>query len=255
MTIGLKRQVSLALLPIDDFTDRIITGSQLHVYTEGENISSIRKPDGYHIFCDLSGSEAEICLEGPLYQKQIIKFPIEQGGSTIYQVRMLPGAGYPLPQGATVVEGTLPPGSTIRLFLSGQKRSCKLVHDYDPDIQREELALFRPHEMSLEGKILCIRGKENDMEFSRVTDQKGNICTLKRPLSKPYQKAETCVYPVYQATAGEDGSFYLPIRSLSAREKGICILMRPDGEEKICEITLTGGKENRITEAVWKEES
>lgn len=255
MTIGLKRQVSLVLLPIDDFTGRIITGSQLHVYTKEDKISSTRKPDGYHIFCDLTGSETEICLEGPLYQKQTLKFPTEQGGSTIHQVRMLPGTGYPLPQGVTIVAGVLPPGSVLRLFFPGQKRNCKLLDDYDPGVHGEELALFRPYDMSLEGKILCIRGKEKDMEFFRVTDQRSNICTLEHPLSKPYQKVGTNIFPVYQAAAGADGSFYLPISNLTGNENCICILMRTGEEDKICEITLTAGIKNRITEAVWEEES
>lgn len=253
MTIGLKRRVSLALLPIDDFTDRIITGSQLRVYTKEENIPSIRKPDGYHILCDLEGSEVEICLEGPLYQKQILRLPIGQEEPKICQVRMLPGSAYPLPREAAIVYGTLPEGSMIRLFFPGQKRSCKLLYDYDPGIQGEELFLFRPYEMSLEGKTLCVRGREKGMEFFRVTDQRGNICILENPLSKVYQKNEASVYPVYQAAGGEDGNIYLPIGGLAGEEACVCILVGADGQEKVCEMTLTAGRENRITEDMWKE--
>lgn len=255
MTIGLKREVSLVLLPIDDFTDRIITGSQLRVYTKDDNISSIRKPDGYHIFCDLAGSEVEICLEGPLYQKQILRLPIGQGELNVYQVRMLPGNNYPLPRGVTIVKGVLSPGSSIRLFFPGQKRSCKLLYDYDPVIHKEEISLFRPNEISLEGKILCVCGQEKDMEFIRVSDQKGNICILEHPLSRVCPKIGTSIYPVYEAVAGKTGSFFLPIRNLTGEETCIGILMKVGEKEKSCEIVITAGKENRITDEMWKEES
>lgn len=255
MTIGLKRKVSLALLPIDDFTDRIITGSQLHVYTMEDNITSIRKPDGYHIFCDLAGDEAEICLEGPLYQKQILKLPIVREEPTIHQVRMLPGIRYPLPQEATIVRGALPPGSVLRLFFTGQKRTAKLLDHYDPDIQGQTLFLFRLCSMSLEGRTLCICGKDKDMEFARVLDQRGNLCTLKHPLSKAYRKPDTSVYPVYEAAVYEDGSLYLPIHGLAGEENCVCILTEADGKERTFNLVLTAGGENWIPEDAWKEES
>ena len=238
MTIGLKKKVSLVVLPIDDLTGRIITGSQLRVYLKDENIPSIRKPDGFHVFCDLVGSEVEICMEGPLYQKQTLKLPVGEGEPDIIQVRMLPGTGYPLPQGSTIVSGVLAPGSSIRLFFPRQKRSCKLLYDYDPEMQGVELSIFQPYEMSLEGRVMCICGKEKDREFFRISDQKGNVCILEHPLSKPYQKTDTGVYPVFEAAAGEDGSFYLPIRNLTGEENCVCILTGADGEEKTCELVL-----------------
>ena len=255
MTVGLKRKVSVALLPIDDFTGRIITGSQLHVYAGRENMTSIRKADGYHVFCDLSGSEAEICLEGPLYQKQILRLPIGQDEPKVYRVRLLPGSAYPLPPGTTIVSGVLAAGSVIRLFFPGQKKGYKLLQDYDPGMQGEEISLFQPHEISLSGKTLCVHEKERDMEFFRVSDQKGNVCILEHPLLKAYQKTGISIYPVYEAAAGADGSFYLPISGLTREETSICVLTRPGEEKKICEIVLMAGEVNQITEALWKEES
>lgn len=253
MTIGLRRKVSLALLPIDDFTGRIIKGSKLRVYLKGENISSIRKQDGYHVFCNLSGSEAEICLEGPLYQKQTLKLPIEQEKSQVYPVRMLPGIAYPLPKGTTIVSGMLPEDGALKLFTFGQKGGCKLLCDYDPGIQGDSLSLFQPVGMSLEGKTMCIRDKEKNYEFFKITDRKGNICILEHPLSRTYQKIGTDVYPMYEITGREGEEFRIPISGLTGGETGIGFLMREGKEEKICEIVLMAGKENQITEDMWKE--
>lgn len=254
MTVGLKRRVSVALLPIDDFTGRIITGSRLRVYTRKDNIASLRKPDGYHIFCDLMGSEVEICLEGPLYQKQILRLPIGYEEPIIRQVRMIPGPACPLPDGTTFFRGTLPKGSVFRLFCSSQKRSCRLLYDYDPLVQKEELSLFRPYEISLEGKTLCISDQENDLEFIRVSDQRSDTCILERPLSRPYQRADARVYPVHEAAAGEDGKFYLPVFGPAGKEVCVCILTEADGKQHRWEITPIAGEENLVTEEMWKEE-
>lgn len=253
MTLGLNRKVSLVLLPIDDFTDRIIIGSNLRMFTKEGKKPSIRKEDGYHVFCDLAGDEAEICIEGPLYQEQILKLPIGQEELNIYQVRMVPGASYPIPQGATIVKGTLPAGSILRLFFTDQKRNCKLLYDYDPKSQGKELSLFQPYQMHLEGKTLCVSGKDKKMEFFRVFDQKGELCILEYPLSKAYQKLGTNVYPVYEAAVREDGSFYLPISHLPEEEKSVAVLRGTDGKEKVCEIALTAGRENWITRDMWRE--
>lgn len=255
MTIGMKRKVSVILLPIDDFTGRIIKGSNLRVYLTEDNIPSIRKQDGYHVFCNLSGSEAKICLEGPFYQKQILRLPIGQGKLQVYPVRMLPGIAYPLPEGTTIISGTLPEGSVFRLFTLGKKGECKIMRDYDPGIEGEGLSLFQPFEMFLEGKTMCIRDKDKSHEFFKIAEHKGNVCIPERPLSKTYQKIGTGVYPVYEIAGGENGEFRLPINGLTGEEKGIGFLIRAGKEEKSCELILIAGKENRITEDIWKEET
>ena len=248
MTIGFKRRVSLVLLPIDDFTDRVITGSQLRMYLEEGGRPSIRKPDGYHVFCDLEGSAARICIEGPLYQKQTVELPLG-GMATVYQVRMLPNASYPIPSGATCIRGRLKPGSRIRLFFPEQKKSYKLLYDYDPEEKGLSLSLFNPELVPLEGKTLCICSREKE-EFFRVKGQAEEICELEEPLQESYRKIGTSIYPVYEAFAEADGGFYLPIRSIPV-ESGNCVvrIAEGDGQQERClTLTLTAGKENRIAE-------
>ncbi len=254
MTVGLKRKVSLVLLPIDDFTDRIILGSQIRMYTLEGNRPAIRKSDGYHVFCDLEGQEAGICIEGPLYQRQTLTLPVNGETVDVYQVRMVPGPGYPIPRGATIVKGRLPGGSVIRLFFQEQKKSCKLLYDYDPGEQGRRLSLFQPFEMHLEGKTLCIGGKGKDREFFRVSAQEGETCLLEHPLSRAYRKIGTSIYPVYETAVREDGSFYLPIHSVPEEGGCLCMLRGTDGRESVCEVTLSSGRENWISEELWKEE-
>ena len=95
--------------------------------------------------------------------------------------------------------------------------------------------------------------KDQEPEFFRVSDQKGEKCILENPLSRAYQKIGTNVYPVSETKATESGSFYLPLNSVTEEVPYVCVLMGAGETERICEITLVAGRENRITENVWKE--
>ncbi|MCH5281446.1 MAG: hypothetical protein J1E61_08240 [Lachnospiraceae bacterium] len=252
MTVGLKRKVSLALLPIDDLTNRIITGSLLRVYIVEENKPSIRKPDGYHVFCDLKETEVTLCLEGPIYQKQTLRLSIKPDKVKVYQIRMLPGIAYPLPKGITILKGTLPKDSRLRVFVSGKKKEYRLLGDYDPVKQKDALTLFLHHKISLIGKVLCISGKEKEPEFFRVTDQKDQVCMLEKPLSKAYARTDALIYPAYETVSDQDGNFFLPMNSHQEEENCTCILMKEDRIEKTWQLVLKSGEENRITEDMWK---
>lgn len=256
MTVGFKREVSLVVLPIDDFTERVITGSTLRMYTEEGKRPSIRKPDGYHVFCDLTGSTVRICVESPLYQKQIVEFPLGDMAK-VYLIRMLPNESYPIPAGATCVRGKLKPDSRIRLFFPEQKKNYKLLYDYTPGGQDDSLALFCPETVQLEGKTLCIKGAGEEGEFFRVKGQTEENCLLEHPLKQGYKKIGTSVYPVYEAYADAEGCFYLPIRSIPTESGSCtCLIAGADGKEEICRtLMLKAGKENRITEDIYMEAS
>lgn len=255
MTVGFKREVSLVVLPVDDFTERVITGSGLRMYTEEGKRPSIRKPDGYHVFCNLTGSTIRICVEGPLYQKQTLDLPLGDP-SKVYVVRMLPNASYPIPAGATCVRGKVKAGSRIRLFFPEQKKSYKLLYDYTPGKENRSLALFCPETVELEGKTLCIKSSSGEEgEFFRVKGQKEETCQLEHPLEKGYKKIGTSVYPVYEVSADGEGSFYLPIRSIPVESgKCTCLIAEAEGRGEIRRtLILQAGKENRITEEIYQE--
>lgn len=253
MTIKMRRELSLVLLPVDDFTDKVIVGSGIRMYTLEGRRPSIRKEDGYHVFCDLQGDAVQICVEGPLYQRQVLTLLLASEPEVI-QVRMIPGDSYPIPAGSTCIRGTLGPGSRIRLYFPEQKRCCKLLYDYDVRKNGKELSLFQPETARLEGKTLCIRDKEAHVEFFRIKEQQGEQCRMEAPLSRNYKKIGTTVYRVYEAYAKSDGSIYLPIQNLPEGD-GICMLQKGGTEEEdsFC-MKLIAGKENRITGVPKKEE-
>ena len=251
MTLGLNRRVSLALLPVDDFTGRVITGSAVRMYTLEGNKPSIRKEEGYHVFCDLEGTQVQICAEGPLYQKQTLTVPLGEE-TVVWQVRMLPGRSYPIPAEATCLKGELSPGSRLRLFFPDQKKGFKLLYDYDPEKEGRRLRLYCPEKTRLDGRLLCIAGKKGEPEFFRIARWQDEEGELEAPLGQTYKKIGTTVFPVYEAEAGEDGSFYLLIRSLP-EDGHASVFLKPGGEgakEIGTELVLEAGRENRITQEI-----
>lgn len=251
VTMGLKREVSLVILPIDDFTGRVITGSAVRMYTE-DGKPSIRKDEGYHVFCDLKVPEIRIFAEGPLYQRQTLTFSLT-GGVQIRQIRMLPGWSYPIPSGATCLKGTLPAGSRLRLYFPDQKKGYKLLYDYDPQKEGKKIRLFCPEHIRLDGKLLCIPDKKNAPEFFRILSWQNEEGELEAPLGQIYKKIGTTIFPVYEAEAGEDGKIYLLIQNLP-EEGRACIWAESAGEEKKTvwtELVLEAGRENRITPEIF----
>lgn len=255
-TVGLKRGVSLVILPIDDFTEQVIKGSNLRVYTEQGKRLSICKEDGYRIFCDLKESFVKICAEGPLYQKQTVTFPVS-GASVVFKLRMLPNTSYPIAQGVTCIRGFLKSGSKIRLFFPEQKKKYKLLYDYIVEEQKNSLSLFFPDSVCLEGKSLYIQNREGEGEFFKVTGQMEEQVQIDRILQKTYKKIGTTIYPVYEAFAEADGRFYLPIRGLTEGENTcICNILQADGQKEWeKKILIKAGKENDITKEVYEEET
>lgn len=240
------RKISLVLLLIDDFTNRVIRDASVSVYTEQEKKHSIRKSEGYHVFCDLEQNPVRICMESGLYQKQVVELPLSYG-EEVSQIRMVPAKGYPIPAGATCIRGMLQPGTRLRIFFPEQKKSYKLLYDYNPSKQKNSIALFQQDELCLEGRMLCIKNKECQ-EFFKVTGQQEEICRMEQPLQKAYKKIGTSIYPVHEAFAGADGSVYLPIRMRSEEMQQCSFMIFSEGKEYCGTWTLRPGKENWITE-------
>ena len=253
VTMGLKREVSLVILPIDDFTGRVITGSAVRMYTE-DGKPSIRKEEGYHVFCDLKAPEIRISAEGPLYQKQVFTVPLG-GGVQIRQIRMLPGRCYPIPSGATCLKGRLPAGTRLRLYFPEQKKGYKLLYDYDPEKEGKRIRLFCPEKTQLSGKLLCVPERKKKPEFFRILSWQNEEGELEAPLGQAYKKIGTTIFPVYEAEAGRDGTVFLLIRSLPGEGRACIWAEFPGGGEMrtaCAELTLEAGRENRITQELFE---
>ena len=97
---------------------------------------------------------------------------------------------------------------------------------------------------------MCIAGKKGEPEFFRIARWQDEEGELEAPLGQTYKKIVTTVFPVYEAEAGEDGSFYLLIRSLPEDgHASVCLKPGGEGAKEIgTELVLEAGRENRITQ-------
>lgn len=224
MADSVRTKVSLVVLLIDDFNNKVITGSKARVWIPGEK-SPIQKPEGYHVFTGLSEVRHQILIESGMYESQTVPVNLsgEDAAYTMLKVRMVPNRAYLLPSGTTCAEGTAEPGSQIRLFCREGVKALKLLYDYDGSgAHGKEIGIYHPEEMDIEGKVLYIENRDRSkQEFFRISKADGEgRYLLTDPLESSYKKIGTTIYPVYSTNADEKGYFFLPVLNMSgdARE-------------------------------------
>jgi hypothetical protein len=252
----IERKVDCAVLLYDDFTGKLLSGSQVSVArADGHSAKPIKKGDGYFVFLQEGRPIEALLAQGPLYQPQLIRIPERNTGlrELVHLVRMVPARWYPLPAQTTCVTGTAPPGETV--FVTGELpgESLKLMADYNPDGPCE-LSLFIAPERGLEGCALAISGGKNKKDareiftVSRVINEQEGVFGLTAPLSGTYVKQDAKLYRVFRCTADDAGRYYLPIPNVTGAPWK-CIVGVSGLEREVTllagitnEVILTGGK-------------
>ena len=101
LTVGedyLSKHTSLVVLPVDDYTGRPITGSNVRVYIEGQK-PAVVKGDGYRVFMEIPDGPITLGFMSGLYENQELTLtPEEWQSEEVLTVRLTPGAGYPKPE-------------------------------------------------------------------------------------------------------------------------------------------------------------
>lgn len=215
MADRVSTKVSLVVQLIDDFNNRVIMGSGVRVWIEGEK-PPIRKPEGYYVFTNLSNGQPQVLIESGTYEKQAVAVDLKAGGPySLIKVRMVPGRAYVLPPQTTCVEGLARPGSRIRLFSREGAKPLKLLHDYACGGESKgEMGIYHPEDMELEGKCLAIENRDRTFwEFFRIQGKgrEGGNYQLSEALTHDYKKIGTAIYLVYATNADETGRFFLPV--------------------------------------------
>ncbi len=230
-----RTKVSLVIVLIDDFNNKVIAGSKARVWIPGEK-APILKTEGYYVFTNLSQVQFQVLIESGMYENQTVPVMLseEDAGYTMIKARMVPNRAYLLPSGTTCVEGTAEPGSRIRLFCREGVKTLKLLYDYDCSGEYSRgIGIYHPDEMDIEGKVLYIENRDrSNQEFFRISKaEDGGRYLLSEPLVSNYKKIGTTIYPVYGANADEKGYFFLPVLNMNG-----------DVREFFCEAVGTGTK-------------
>lgn len=248
-------QVSLVIAAVDDFTGRPVSGSQLHVWIDGER-PPVAKEGGYYIFTNLRTAHPVIHLAGPVFHRQEIVLDEKkrmQYEGKVLKVRMIPNRSYPVPRGTTCVQGHAAPGSTVLAYNKTLKEPFKLLYPYTAG--QEEIRIFHPDEMDLEGKSFCIRNKEGtQQELLQIARQPAAFETsglyqLYLPLAHSYRKIGTVIYPVYVSKADQSGDFYLPAAGIDT-DTAVFVFWMEGSEQRQKEIKLQSGKVNLLSDTL-----
>lgn len=212
----IRRRVSLVLMLIDDFNNKVILGSNARLWIPGAK-APIRKAEGYYVFSNLEDRQVRIFIEAGLYESRTLQIKLDSEGYTFLKVRMTPNRSYPVPKDTTCVEGRAAPGSTVRIVCLEDSRPLKLIYDYERGgSDSKKISIYHQETTDIEGKVLYIENGKSGAEFFRVLQrqEKSGDYTLEQPLTANYKKIGTTVYLVYSGTADEKGVFFLPISNL-----------------------------------------
>ncbi len=211
----IHKRVSLVVMGIDDFTNRIIQDSSLQIWSPGQ-ARPVRKTAGYYIFLDCPQELVTIKLTAPFFYGKELVADLREGQKLplILRVRLYPNGRYPFPRGVFLLEGKAPAGSEIQV-LGGSLPSVKLMADYQKKTCGKVLQLYQADGFCLDGKLFEISLKDSSAgEQFRVEQQAdGEMFQyyLERPLKKDYKKGLTVIRPIAETQADEQGRYLLPI--------------------------------------------
>lgn len=234
VTAGNIRQtlrVSLVVTLIDDFTGRVITGSNARAWIENEK-PPIKKNEGWSVFVNLSGGEYTVFAEGGFYNRAVcdVSVTAENGAYTDLKMRLTPSTSYPLPRGTTIITGTAKPNCAVMIYPDDRSVSYKLLSDVKKG--SEIMGIYFSGDLDIEGKLFYIKGENNSGEFFRVrcaVKDKPSEYRIAAKLANAYPKIGTLICPVSEAVSDNNGRFFIPIADVPEKETPfVCV----SGEDK-----------------------
>lgn len=239
-------RMTLAVLLIDDFTNRVITDRQSWVQIDGEG-TPLRKQGGYHVFLNLKSKRPVVKVKSFQYQPQEVPVELSQLNplQPLVTIRMQPSSRYRFLQGTTLIEGCAEAGSTVRVECSDIMGYYHITRDYKKE--SPEISLFNSGTSDFVGRWFCARMKrvKDDFKLMGHGVDESNLYQLSEPLTHDYTKGEARVYPILYLRADEDGKFFGAIPFFE-KEHPACAIRSIDGvfERKL---ELEYGKLNHIT--------
>lgn len=241
-------QVSMAVLLIDDFTDRIVTSSALRVSVQNGG-KPIKKEGGFHVFTNIAASAAQVTVEGPGYCREVQTVDLETLNRTnpVVRIRVKPDRTYALPDNAVRVLALLPSHAVLSIFDEEGSDYKRLLTDYEKG--SGEISLYQDGSRELEGKTCCVVDKNHQYELIRLgslKDRETGTFSLEQEPKSSHKKADTKIYPVSLVGGEQEAEYFLPLQSDAGEEVHYtCILQQGDTLTQT-QVTLKSGRENRL---------
>lgn len=221
-----RKRVSLVLLPIDDFTDKVITEKVVNVRILNSNLRPIRKQDGYIVFTNIEESKIVIIISGHFYNAARVEIDMTRLNelSPIIKVRLKPNEQYYFPKNTTCLRGKTTPNTTLTVIHKSKFNTFRLFDDNKKGAAN--IKIYNPINLDLEGRDFIITDKNSRAreEFTIVEyDDENKIYTLNKALKKEYKKEVCMITKIDYVDVFEDGEFFLPLRNIVSGENTITI--------------------------------
>lgn len=242
----IRIQVAMAVLLIDDFTNKIIASSVLKVYVPNSR-KPIKKEGVYHVFTNLTGPVAQVTVEGPGYCQQVRAVDLETLDRTdpVVRIRMKPDRTYRMSEKDIRVLAFLPSDTTLFLLDEEGSDYKRLLTDYGKG--SEEISLYQSGTEELEEKVCCIMDKNQRYEVIRLgllKDRETGTYSLEQGPQFPYKKVDTKIYPISLIGGEQEAEYFLPLRG-DGREEIHCTCILQQGTVSTrTQATLKPGREN-----------
>lgn len=241
--------VSLTVRVLDDYTGKSIENF-LSVMIQGEK-PPIMKNNGYYIFVDLKQTEVMLLqIKHPQYREvlQVIE-PSKVIMVSEIIIRLTPNFLYQNLDKITAIRGFAEPLQKVNMRCLTPARPFKLWRDYEW-IDYRHVYLYNPRTVQLAGKSFQIENKGiNKKEIFKVLglDYANKWKTIiETPLCSSYPKTDTCLYPIYETYADENGCFLFCIWE-EIKKEGRCIISVSSDSHTFMECSIEANKMNDVS--------
>lgn len=242
-----KIRVSLAVLLVDDFTDKFIISPMVKVSVEGQQ-KPIRKAEGFYIFTNLSQALIKVIAEGYCYfrEEKIVDLRCLDKAEPVIKMRLRPNQCYRGISKAISLSVNLPEHTRFSAFYEGSNMYKRLLRDYEKD--NPSIMLYQGDEEELEGKMCCITAKDGTYErfcLGAAIDKENAIYFLEQKPSNSYKKIETKIYPAAFLESEKEGEYFVLLKGYGEKALTYTCILEQETKKSKRKIELKVGKENR----------
>lgn len=242
----MKKKVSLVLVPIDDFTDEIITKEKVNIEVMNEYIKPIRKSDGFIILTDLSKDNVDIKISSYFYNDVKMNINISKINklNPVIKIRLKPGKYYRFNKSITCLSGTAINNSKLMVIVNNKENVFRLLEDNEKN--KDVIKIYNPLKLDIEGQSFIIRKKGSRVheKFSVIRyDELNESVIMDNLLNKSYKKESCEIIKVDCIDINDDGSFFVPLKNITETENQIKI---ETDNKKIYNIKLIAGRINEV---------
>ena len=239
-------RVSFVVIPIDDFTNKVILDKSINMFVSGLNVKPIKKQDGFFVFTNIDEMNIDLTINSYSYNTSKLTIDtIELNHlNPIIKVRLKPNDKYNFPNNTTCIRGKGKPNTTIVIIQNNKNNIFKL---FDDSIKESLiLKIYNPLNIDLVEKsfIISVKGsipreKFNIIEFNEITQE----YILDRHLKEDYKKEICEISIIDYIDISEDGIFFLPLKNVT-KEQNEVVIETQEGIQKI--IKLIEGNINNV---------